>query len=206
MRRTRVVSRERDVALVLHPILYISEVSFSYIHFDTHVEYSDICHASLIRVSNRATIRSLVFARFRSSFEERARRGGVLCSSFRGNANEDAEKMSTKNEEETTLRVSPWFPNAPSDCRKVADTFFDCFSKYSLVHGDEDAGDVDDPERKEENRSLKALAQCVSEMSAYDNCMRAYLETNKEKMTTGGNESIDGLRLYRVEEQYRAKK
>ena len=89
--------------------------------------------------------------------------------------------MST--EETETLRVSPWFPNAPKECASVSSTFFDCFSKYSLVENDKDST---------KNAAMDGLRKCVQEMNAYDKCMQSHTDTN-------------ALRHYRVEEQYRSK-
>ena len=32
---------------------------------------------------------------------------------------------------ETELKVGPWFPRAPKECKKVADIFFTCFTAES---------------------------------------------------------------------------
>ena len=44
----------------------------------------------------------------------------------------------TGTPEESRLRVSKWFPNAPKECRAPATKFFDCFSAPSLqIEGEE---------------------------------------------------------------------
>mmetsp|Transcript_3373 Transcript_3373/g.5248 ORF Transcript_3373/g.5248 Transcript_3373/m.5248 type:complete len:90 (-) Transcript_3373:376-645(-) len=82
----------------------------------------------------------------------------------------------------TSIPVLPsFFPYASKDCKKVAQPFFDCFSKYSVKASDTDT----------ETGKL-ALSKCLDELKKYQDCMNRY-------------EKKHAPRRLRVQEEYRNK-
>lgn len=76
-------------------------------------------------------------------------------------------------------KLPSFFPRAPSACKEVSETFFQCINGNSDKSG---PGDKD--------ASLRGLQACVQELKGYDQCMTK-LETNKDP------------KRFRVQEEYR---
>ncbi|KAJ1454944.1 hypothetical protein M885DRAFT_520845 [Pelagophyceae sp. CCMP2097] len=82
---------------------------------------------------------------------------------------------------EAELKLPGYFPQAPKQCEKPAEAFFECFS----TKGEQKEG-VADP-----NAGRRALTECASLLTAYETCMTRYIKRNPPAP------------YYRVPEEYR---
>ncbi len=71
---------------------------------------------------------------------------------------------------EITATLPPFFPYSTKECKKVAEPFFECFSKHAVkaVDSDVDAG-------------RRGLIKCLPEMKKYVDCMKEAEKKNPPK-------------------------
>lgn len=69
------------------------------------------------------------------------------------------------------LRLPPYFPRVPKECKDVAKVFFDCFTDASTF-GPDKAPDV----------GRKALISCKDQLEPYKSCAEKHLTERQKQL------------------------
>ena len=69
-----------------------------------------------------------------------------------------------------SIVLPSFFPHSTKECRKVADPFFECFSKNAIKTSDSDT-----------DAGSRGLNKCLTEMNKYSDCMLAAEKKNPPK-------------------------
>ena len=81
-------------------------------------------------------------------------------------------------------KLPPSFPYAPKECKAVADTFFECFTKLSIKENNNDT-----------EAGNRGLSQCLKEMKKYSDCMEAFEKKKPPRLMRVSNIIYEWIRI-----------